>query len=232
MREKSVKTVNVIGLVGKILSIIAIVFTGLGMSGVLIATIAMHILPKSFLDVRINTGIKAIVDMSGFGDEVVNALNSDEFAEGLENGASFNGNDISMASVRVEGSKLYVDGETEITEINVRNIRIVLWLAVFSMAMAIVICVFVPRLSEAFRVCSTPFCNLVISRMNQLAICLIPWAIVTWIAEKVATSLMSNSVNLGVNVNFAFIGAVILLFGLVQIFKYGAVLQQEADETL
>ena len=62
---------------------------------------------------------------------------------------------------------------------------------------------------------------------------LIPWTIISSIADNFITNLMNvGNFELGISVDFKVVLVIILIFVLVYIFKYGAVLQRESDETL
>ena len=92
---------------------------------------------------------------------------------------------------------------------------------------------FVGALCKAFRYCESPFEENVIKKMQNLAISLIPWTIISAIADSFATSLLdAGSFEFGIGVDMNVVLVIILIFGLVYIFKYGAVLQRESDETL
>ena len=68
--------------------------------------------------------------------------------------------------------------------------------------------------------------------MQNLAYALIPWTVVTTISNSISDSVMNHkiSLNFTLDLGVVLIGLVVLV--LVHIFKYGAVLQQESDETL
>ena len=66
-----------------------------------------------------------------------------------------------------------------------------------------------------------------------LAISLIPWTIISSMAESFVANLLNvGSFEFGISVDFNVVLVIVLIFVLVYIFKYGAVLQRESDETL
>jgi len=59
---------------------------------------------------------------------------------------------------------------------------------------------------------------------------LIPWTVVSTVSDVVLYHSERFPINFSVNINMVIV--VLLVLALVYIFKYGAVLQQESDETL
>ncbi len=78
--------------------------------------------------------------------------------------------------------------------------------------------IFAKRLTKALEACSSPFEEEVLKRMKTFGIALAVWA---------GTVLLMNGIS---GLFAAFVVIIVLLF--MSIFKYGAQLQQESDETL
>jgi hypothetical protein len=91
---------------------------------------------------------------------------------------------------------------------------------------------FASSLCKAFRDCETPFEDNVIKKMQNLAYSLIPWVFVSAATDSVVSSLTTNMVAITFGIDFGVVLIILIVFALVYIFKYGAVLQQESDETL
>ena len=101
-----------------------------------------------------------------------------------------------------------------------------------NITMVMVTLCFISSLCKAFRDCESPFEENVVRKMRNLAYSLIPWAIFSTITNSVADSLLMNKVSVNFTVDLGVIMIVLVVFVLVHIFKYGAMLQQESDETL
>ena len=86
-------------------------------------------------------------------------------------------------------------------------------------------------LFRAFAKCESPFDQRVITRMRLFAFSLLPWAVFSYIQGYLLSKLL-NTANMNINVNLAVIFTILVIFALTYIFKYGAVLQKESDETL
>ena len=92
---------------------------------------------------------------------------------------------------------------------------------------------FFGNLAKAFRYCVSPFDANVIDAMRKFAYSLIPWVVLDSVTATAASGLggsLGNSVNININLGMLFM--VLVVFGLCYVFRYGAVLQQESDETL
>ena len=89
------------------------------------------------------------------------------------------------------------------------------------------------KLMKAFKVCTTPFSEDIIRKLRNVAISLIPWALLEPMCEEVIRYALSpNKMQFGVSISMGMVLVVISFLIIVEIFKYGAMLQQESDETL
>ena len=84
---------------------------------------------------------------------------------------------------------------------------------------------------KALRKCETPFCESVIKSMSRFAISLIPAVFMNMVCGGMWSSLFSGS-GFAMTVNLGSVLLVAVIFLLIAVFKYGALLQQESDETL
>ena len=89
---------------------------------------------------------------------------------------------------------------------------------------------FIVKLCKEFKTCETPFSEGVIKRIKQVGFSLIPWCIMYPTAEAAANFMVSN--NLNISIDIGMIIMVLVVLALAYIFQYGAMLQQESDETL
>lgn len=89
---------------------------------------------------------------------------------------------------------------------------------------------FIIKLCKEFKTCETPFSEGVIKRMKQVGYSMLPWFIVFPTAEAAANFMVTNNLNISLDIGMLIMALVVL--ALTYIFKYGAMLQQESDETL
>lgn len=86
-------------------------------------------------------------------------------------------------------------------------------------------------LFRAFAKCESPFDKRIIVRMRLFAFSLLPWAAFSSIQSYLLSKLLGYA-NVNFSINLTVIFTVLVIFALTYIFKYGAVLQKESDETL
>ena len=68
--------------------------------------------------------------------------------------------------------------------------------------------------------------------MTSFAFSLIPWVFLSSLVNSVSNSITTGGPHVSLSINLGMILIILVIFALTLIFKYGAVLQQESDETL
>ena len=230
MENKYIKRINTIGKVSKVIVIIAEILIICGIVGSIIGSIACMMIPDGMVKVDGNVNAELIIDT----DKVPFLINIDEDIEDLEeldNLGSIDGLSIgsfikdlkfNVDSQHISDSELAVSLDAGIENIETSSLK---WIlagtclgAALVMGAALVIAIFGQKLASAFAKCSSPFEENVIKRMKRFAYSMIPWAVIS--------CLTSDSITL----TAVLLTAVVILF--VQIFSYGAKLQQESDDTI
>ena len=131
-----------------------------------------------------------------------------------------------------EGNSIFLSTSQTLNTISAHNLVYCVAIATISMAMTVVSLFFAGFLCKAFKNCNSPFEENVIKKMQQFAYSLIPWVILTSISNSMINSLVSGKFNVNVSIDLTMLLVVLIILALAYIFKYGAVLQQESDETL
>ena len=230
--EHNIQTkVNRIGLVGKIVSIVLIVLLSIGALGLLISGIACIILPKDAVQVSVTPNVDVTLNKSLFdiGGEWANV---DDEALAIANekvGEEFDGVTIEKTD---DGLTVHAVDAEEFKSFGIRDALKAIVAGLIGIAGAIVTLVMFLKLCSAFRVCISPFDEAVIKRMNIFAWTLIICAVVGSIAAAVASAAVAGFGNFTFNLNLTPVFVALVVFFLCMIFRYGAKLQQEADETL
>lgn len=77
----------------------------------------------------------------------------------------------------------------------------------------------------------TPFSDIIVSRLRRIAVLMLIYALVPQIVYSILHTVLipGYSINLGLNMSFFF---ALIFYCLTEIFRYGASLQKESDETL
>ena len=240
MENNSIQTkVNRIGKAGRIVSIILIVLLGIGAFGLLIGGIVCAVLPEDTVEVSFRPNADVLVGRSILGQEWSRI---DEIVAEAQEALTGKYGEVIQFEKTDRGLLIRLDRLMEEGEVfRLRNALGAIWAGLVGIASAIVALVMFLKLCKAFEACRSPFDEAVIRRMNIFAWTLIVCAVVGSFAGSAAQSAVMAFQNAGIHVgakNFGVsldlypIFAALIVFFLCMIFRYGAQLQKEADETL
>lgn len=238
MKQNAISKINQMGQIGGYLTIVAKVLVILGIIGCLAGAVIFAIIPENFISVNVSNNIGCVIDFSSLGIELSESQIQEVQDQSAENNSMTtvmhnNGSEYITNNVSITETEMLVEAATEDVTINLSPIKWVFLAGAVNVAMALVTLFFVGSLCKAFRYCESPFEENVIKKMQNLAISLIPWTIISSIADSFVTNLLNvGSFEFGISVDMNVVFIIILIFVLVYIFKYGAVLQRESDETL
>ena len=239
-KEDAILKVNKLGNVGNIVVRILKIIAVIGFVLMLAGAIAVMALPKNLM--KLDLGAKAditldVTELVGTLDEAGKEAILQGFYDGLDEGdagvsMNLNGSEYETVSVETTDTGLFVESEVETYSIELRDLGIVCVLGIITLAALFVSLLFAGKLCQAFRDCESPFEENVVKQLNALAYSLLPWAILGSLTESVTESIFTNNYNIMIGVDLGMVLIIIFIFVLAYIFKYGAVLQQESDETL
>jgi hypothetical protein len=240
MENNNIQTkVNRIGKAGRIVSIILIVLLSIGAFSLLLAGGVCAVLPEDTVEVSFRPNADVLVGRSILGQEWSRI---DEIVAEAQEALTGKYGEVIQFEKTDRGLLIRLDRLMEEGEVfRLRNALGAIWAGLVGIASAIVALVMFLKLSDAFRVCRSPFDEAVIRRMNIFAWTLIVCAVVGSFAGSAAQSAVMAFQNAGIHVgakNFGVsldlypIFAALIVFFLCMVFRYGAQLQKEADETL
>lgn len=240
MENNNIQTkVNRIGRAGRIVSIILIVLLSIGAFSLLLAGGFCAVLPEDTVEVSFRPNADVLVGRSILGQEWSRI---DEIVAEAQEALTGKYGEVIQFEKTDRGLLIRLDRLMEEGEVfRLRNALGAIWAGLVGIASAIVALVMFLKLCKAFEACRSPFDEAVIRRMNIFAWTLIVCAVVGSFAGSAAQSAVMAFQNAGIHVgakNFGVsldlypIFAALIVFFLCMIFRYGAQLQQEADETL
>lgn len=145
---------------------------------------------------------------------------------------SFNDISYSVGEVTRDGDMFSASMTSATTTVYLKDGLWVLIAAIFFIACCIFAAHLVEKLCKTFRDCETPFTEAISDQLKKVAISLIPVAILAPIVENGADGFLAGKVNIVFSVDLLTVLLVVVIFMLASIFRYGAALQQESDETL
>ena len=237
MNSEIKKKVNTVGKVGHILAVIAKIFLIAGMVIMILGIAVGVILPRDAVRADLSGEVTVHVSKNLYEGRlpVIGDLGDPENWNIKLDGEEFD-------DVRIEKT----DGGIDITG-SMRGAVPVLGTLfkgcvlgfVYMTAVLVVFC-FLDALMKEFRTCETPFSPGVVRKMSNFAWSLLPMGLLSGFSGGEVLPVRFFSVNtFSVNgigseftINISVVLMILVVFALVQVFKYGAELQQQADETL
>lgn len=231
MKQEVVAKINKFGKIGEVIAQISRIIVILGAVILLAAGIFMLAVPKDLFTLDYYVGMDMQVDLDAVGETIT----EDDMAELEADAYTVTTSDTEMVIVDVEAdaeaNTLNVKFASEPTNMfNATKIVIFVLLQLLLMVVNFITITFIVKLCKEFKTCETPFAEGVIKRIKQVGFSLIPWCIVYPTAEAAADFMVTN--NLNISIDIGMIIMVLVVLALAYIFQYGAMLQQESDETL
>ncbi len=212
----------------------------MGKAGEIIAKIIKVILIIAFVACIVASGLLMMIPRDAASitmthDAVVNFnMDFDHIMEIDENMVDFEFNGITYQAedVTKDGNLLSAALTSDTTTVYAKDGLWILIASIVFIAFCIVAAHLVEKLCKTFRNCETPFTEGIADQLKKVAISLIPVAILSPIIENGIDGFLAGQVNLVLSVDLLTVLLVVVIFMLASIFRYGAALQQESDETL
>lgn len=256
MKEQAIQKINKVGKISAIVALISKILVILGLVACVVSMVVCLVLPKDLVKVTTVGNMVTEVNYDALGIDMLGGSIAGEIQDWndmqtmLENGENIqvetvrngmmSGNlTVSSTSqtyipqeIKIEDGIVTVDMQSPEVVITLGNICCLSMAATIAMVMTLVTIIFIEKLCKAFRDCRSPFEENVIKKMQNLAYVLIPWTLISGISESLITGFLSDNFNFSFSLDLGVVLVVLIVLVLVYIFKYGAVLQQESDETL
>ena len=224
--ENSIKRkINIFGKVAKIITMIIIVFLLVAEGFMLVGGIIVAAVPKDSVTVDSAADLDVNVDTAYFG------LDGEQFYVNTGSGHLTLG-EISTGSldVRNASGNLNVSGEIKNLHFDLNDALALIIYGIVYVAAIVVALFFFRALMKEFMVCDSPFSEGVVKKMRNFAISLIPCTAMIMVMKSAISAVFSHSFNF--DLDFISVAFVFIIFVLTMIFKYGAALQKEHDETV
>ena len=246
MKEQAIKKVNTIGKISYIAAVVAKCMVIVGLVASLLVSVLCFTVFKDKMKMDMYGQIDLEMDCTelDIDYEALEKLDDEDMEIkkqivqignnkiGTVASISISDEDYKAMDVQIKDDILSAKMESEKVSFTTKEIGFVLLLISSGLVMTIVTISFVESLCKAFRDCQSPFDSKVIKKMQNLAISLIPWTIISSVIDSTVDTFTQGGLQLRLNIDLGVALVVLIVFVLVYIFKYGAVLQQESDETL
>ena len=231
MKEQAVQKINKIGKISSVVALICKILVGLGIGILLLASIVCFLVPKDSIRIVSTEKVAVEMDYSKFSSLVDEAELKKQLEAGTED-IVINDKEVAIEDVKVEGNMVHVTQENQQYVLDIHEMFGMCLVLALMLVLVMVTLIYAGGLCKAFRDCQSPFEENVIKKMQRFAYSLIPWIVASSVIEGVGSKLMTGGQVISVSIDLGMILVVLVVFLLVYIFKYGAVLQQESDETL
>lgn len=239
IKQEAIRKINSMGKAGVIFSRILKILMILAAVFILGLAILLTILPKDFLTMEVEGTGTVHMNLSRLMEQMtdegiaetrrqIEALNQQPYSS-----LSINQSDeLDIVSAEITADGIQVAMQGSFMQFTSRELRVSIWLMLFYLIMGIVVTSFAEKLCKAFQNCETPFADDVIRWMRNTAYCLIPFAVLSSITDTFSSGIVNGASSFSLTINVSMILVILILLALTFVFRYGAVLQQESDETL
>jgi hypothetical protein len=237
MKNQSIKKINVAGKVGYVICILLIIASIASMVCLGIGVAGAAMVSDDKLSVTVSTGIDIDSETDFFGK--VQRLIKIDGVENLSDLISDGGevitpddSDISEISVqKKDNGGLKVNATVGEKNYSIGKILAALCVSFCYFAAITAALYMLKALMKALKDCDTPFAENVVRSMTRFAYSLIPVCVIHMLNGGFWSAVGSNS-SFNMTVDLGSILLVAVVFILVVVFRYGAQLQKESDETL
>lgn len=220
--EQSIKRINRMGHIGQIITLIMKIVLIIVLLLSIALTIIASRLPADSITIDMNADADVVCNYGPLKDIV----QLDSF-EGIKEALTFNLDHIQFKIDQLEekDQQLFIKAKAQGEVFNNKDLMPMMISAVVKIFLLLV-CVFaLSALAKALRYCRSPFEDQVIIKMRHLAWALIPW----FVAGAMHYSSLQG---IHLQLDLTVLLSVFIILVLIYIFRYGAILQRESDETL
>lgn len=235
MKEQAIQKINQIGKISSVFALIAKIVVGIGLVCTIVGAIICFAIPEKLVEITTAGAMVIDVDFSSLGTEFPElqdeAKREEAIAEMKESMVSED-DEFSVVDVTMDETGAQIVGTMAEYSFSIRDGAWAVLIAALALAMTFVTLWFIGGLCKAFRDCQSPFEENVIKKMRNLAIALIPWCVTTSVSDSIFNSIINGKPSFSLSVDLGMVLVILVVLVIVYIFKYGAVLQQESDETL
>lgn len=227
-KEEAIRKINKGGKIGHIVSKVLSILIIIAFVGCVIGTIVVACLPKNLFTVETSSKVTVTTNL---------AVATERFAKNdpakvLEDAKiSINNQQFETQNMVIDGDNLIVDTEAENITITTREVLLPLIVANLALVFTFITVFFVNKFCKSLETAESPFSDDVIKHMRMVAYSLIPWTVFSMISESTMSSFIGSN-NISINIDFNTVFVILIVLGLSYIFRYGAALQVESDETI
>lgn len=225
MKEEIIGKVNKLGKAGVIVTKISSVIVWIAFVMCSLMLIAAIVLPKEALSVTLMQRASIDINLSKFVDSLDIVMEYDEDVEI---------DDISykVEDLEQEGAQLKAEAQSETFTFTLKDMIWILAAALLVLIAMVIALRYIEKLCKLFQKCETPFAGEIADAIKKVAFSLIPFAVFSQFKDIGIDNIANGEWDLTLGVDLMAVILILFVFLLSAIFRYGAELQQESDETL
>jgi len=235
MKDVNISKINKMGSIASIVVLISKILLIIAMVGVLIGTICFIAMPKGLVTAEFAGDAKFKINTETIGVELSDKDKQsihDELISGMNMEVEVDNNTYAVQDVEIEDNTILYNAKADILSFDIKNLYKPFIVMLIHLGITLAVLIFAGRLSNSLKICTTPFEETVIQRMQYFGYSLIPWVLFQTVLENALESFFSGKMQIALNLNLSTVLVVLSILCLTYVFKYGAKLQQESDETL
>jgi len=232
MKNDAIAKIHKFGKIGYTISKIVMVISIIFLMVLFIVTILFSLLPRNLFTMYASGQAVFELDLTGIADGLEIDQKAKESNVDEKLALSTWDNEYELVDIRQDGNIIRLVGESEPTVFRYQDLSIISFFAGIWLVLEMLVIHFLKKLCKMFSVCETPFTQEIIDIMQRLFRSLIPLTVFSVFANSIQESILKGKLQISMDLNILVVIALLLVFLLTFIFKYGAMLQQESDETL
>mgnify|MGYP002624554176 CR=1 FL=1 len=230
--KSKINTAGTIGYVISILLMIAVIATMVVSVG---ATIATVVLPMDEVSATVSTDISLDATDHFFGKfkgvlDKATDIDTQSLTPEKANGIAINDEDIDELSIKETENGVSIQAKTGKKVFTGNKLVGSMISAVLYLAAITAMLYMLKALMKALKTCDTPFAENVVKGIERFGWSLIPVIVLSMFTEAMWQRVISGVFELSLNLEGILVLAVVFILAMV--FRYGAELQKESDETL
>lgn len=232
MKDNAIAKIHKFGKIGYNISKIVMVISIILLMIIFILTILCSLFPRNLFVERTSSQSMIELDLTGIAEDLeIDQKAKENYINGEITFSTWD-NEYELVDIRQDGNIIRLVGESEPTVLRYQDFSIIGFFVGIWLILEMLVIHFMKKLCKMFSVCETPFTQEIIDIMQKLFRSLIPLTVFSVFADSILESMLKGKLQISMDLNILMVIALLLVFLLTFIFKYGAMLQQESDETL
>ncbi|MBO4389727.1 MAG: DUF2975 domain-containing protein [Lachnospiraceae bacterium] len=232
-KDQMIRRIRLFGKIGQILSAITMAVQVLMILLFLAGFIFSAIMPKDFVTIRFNNELEATIDLS----TVPNPDVEQDFSKIAE---KINSGEVNMIidhykidHASIASKLLSVSGNSDQVEVYDKGRFMFLFGGlIINMIAFLITTFFIFRFTGKLKNMESPFDTELSANLRLIAISLVPWYPLELICGGIYEYFVTGKFNIMFNLDIKLLVVILFIALISVIFRYGAILQEESDETI